>query len=410
VEIQALDRIGLLHDSLPHHQPSTDLNTAHARICTEKGVAMDTLYITTADGRPRPPRRLDRFPVFTEFSNNRVPQGSRLFRLKMNFESPISFEEFMRRALYDPQRGYYSRRITGVGKRGDFTTAPMLSEAPAKAIAAWATRAMRETGCRDLIEIGPGEGKLAASVLKYLPWHVRWKTRLHLVETSAPLAEFQRQRLGTKATWHASPADALAACDGKAVIFSNELVDAFPVRRFQKTPDGWRELAIAFETGGMARESLLPPAPLPDSAVFSPNHPLGQCIEVHDSYRRWLTGWLPHWKAGRMLTIDYGAEAETLYQRRPRGTVRAYLLQQRLEGPDIYQNIGRQDLTADVNFTDLMKWSAGWTVETTLKTLAEFIGNTTDRFLRDETGAGGAFFVLDQKRGDSDSIRQRNAL
>ncbi|MBC8126548.1 MAG: hypothetical protein H8M99_05310, partial [Gloeobacteraceae cyanobacterium ES-bin-144] len=50
VEIQALDRIGLLHDlfnTINHY----GLNTAHARICTEKGVAMDTLYITTLDGK-----------------------------------------------------------------------------------------------------------------------------------------------------------------------------------------------------------------------------------------------------------------------------------------------------------------------------------------------------------------------
>ena len=114
-----------------------------------------------------------------------------MFRLSM--PTPIPFEEFMRRALYDPERGYYSWRIAGVGKRGDFTTAPMLSEAPAKAIAAWAAGAMRETGCRDLIEIGPGEGQLAAAVLKCLPWHVRWKSRLHLVETSAPLAERQQK-------------------------------------------------------------------------------------------------------------------------------------------------------------------------------------------------------------------------
>ncbi len=49
VEIQALDRIGLLHDLL-HAINRHGLNTAHARICTEKGVAMDTLYITTPDG------------------------------------------------------------------------------------------------------------------------------------------------------------------------------------------------------------------------------------------------------------------------------------------------------------------------------------------------------------------------
>ena len=50
VEIQALDRIGLLHD-LFQAVNTHGLTTAHARICTEKGVAMDTLYLTTADGR-----------------------------------------------------------------------------------------------------------------------------------------------------------------------------------------------------------------------------------------------------------------------------------------------------------------------------------------------------------------------
>jgi [protein-PII] uridylyltransferase len=49
VELQALDRIGLLHD-LFHTINEYGLNTAHARICTEKGVAMDTLYITNAEG------------------------------------------------------------------------------------------------------------------------------------------------------------------------------------------------------------------------------------------------------------------------------------------------------------------------------------------------------------------------
>jgi len=49
VELQALDRIGLLHD-LFHTINEHGLTTAHARICTEKGVAMDTLYITTPQG------------------------------------------------------------------------------------------------------------------------------------------------------------------------------------------------------------------------------------------------------------------------------------------------------------------------------------------------------------------------
>jgi len=317
----------------------------------------------------------------------------------MRSPNPIPFEEFMQRALHDPESGYYSRRISGVGKRGDFTTAPMLSAAPAKAIAAWATRALRETGCRDLIEIGPGEGTLAAAVRKCLPWHIRWKTRLHLVETSTPLADLQKNRLGGLAVWHTSPEAVLAACSGRAVIFSNELVDAFPVRRFQKSDAGWCELTVVFDAQGNATESLMPPAPLPESSGFADSHPPRQWIEVHDSYGRWLQNWLPHWQAGRMLTIDYGSTADDLYLRRPQGTLRAYLFQQRLVGQDIYQNPGHQDLTADVNFTDLMNWSAPWMAKQNLQSFADFLhGHTTpaDHALTDPQGAGGAFQVLDQ--------------
>jgi SAM-dependent MidA family methyltransferase len=317
-------------------------------------------------------------------------------------QSPVRFDRFMERALYDPQHGYYARRITGIGRRGHFTTAPMLSAAPARAIAAWAARALRESGCHDLIEIGPGAGTLAAAVRHHLPWHVRWQTRLHLVETSPVLTALQQKLLGRRARWIRTLQQALAACGGRAVIFSNELVDAFPVRRFQHTTDGWRELAVAFDTNHRPCESLLPPAPLPPSSAFLQAHPPGQWIEVHDSYRAWLSAWLPAWHAGRLLTIDYGASAAHLYDRRPNGTIRAYLFHQRLDGPAIYDNPGRQDLTADVNFTDLADWSEPWTRACRLQPFHEFIQpyadprSPLDAALLDPHGAGGAFLVLDQ--------------
>ena len=79
-----------------------------------------------------------------------------------------------------------------------------------------------------------------------------------------------------------------------------------------------------------------------------------------------------------MLTIDYGGAAEDIYHRRPRGTIRAYLLQHRLEGPAVYENPGRQDLTADVNFTDLIEWSGDWAASGVLKSLGEFIAPFLD--------------------------------
>lgn len=322
----------------------------------------------------------------------------------MIFQGQVRFDAFMARALYDPEDGYYARQVSGIGRRGDFTTAPMLSAATGRAVAAWAARALRQSGCRDLIEIGPGQGTLAAAVLKYLPWSLRWRVRLHLVETSVPLQQRQRDLLGRRARWHATPAAALAACRGRAVVFSNELVDAFPVRRFQRTPDGWGELALDFADSHQVREVLLPPGPLPPSASFQQDHPLGQWIEVHAAYRHWLGEWLPAWQAGSMLTIDYGSTVDQLYYRRPRGTLRGYRHHQRLEGPAVYAQPGRQDLTADVNFTDLLDWARPWTTAATLRPFHEFLAATADpnhppdQALLAEHGAGGAFLVLEQNR------------
>ncbi len=112
---------------------------------------------------------------------------------------------------------------------------------------------------------------------------------------------------------------------------------------------------------------------------------------------------MPSWKAGRMLTIDYGADSNQIYHRRPRGTVRAYLLQQRLEGPAIYQNVGRQDITADVNFTDLQNWSQPWVDDQRIISFGDFLrgsgkhrGKEQDA-MSDDLGAGSAFLVLDQR-------------
>ena len=279
-----------------------------------------------------------------------------------------TIERFMARALHDPVRGYYARQIRSIGASGDFTTAPQLSEAPAKAIAAWIVRALRETKTRHIIEIGPGLGTLASQVIRRLPLATRLRTRYHLVESSPALAAQQKELLGNKVFHHTSILHALEACSGRAVMFSNELVDAFPARVFRKTAVEWHEIALKNNA-----EILLPSAPLPPSSVFSMDFPEGQTVEVHDSYRIWLETWLPAWKRGAMLTIDYGNTVEHLYHRRPRGTLRAYLLHQRVEGTAVFDNPGLQDITADVNFTDLAAWSTPWLTSSPVESFADFI-------------------------------------
>lgn len=315
-------------------------------------------------------------------------------------EEALRFDRFMDLALHDPERGYYARRIRGVGASGDFTTAPMMSGLLARGIAAWAAKSLAATGCRDLIEIGPGEGKLAAAVLKSLPWHRRWRTRLHLVETSRPLREKQQALLGNRAVWHDSLESALHACGGNACLYSNELIDAFPVRRFRL--EGWGISELFLIPGEVPREDWRPAESLPDSVQFAHSHRPGQILEIHESVQQWLGRWMPHWKKGAMLTIDYGAETAALYHRRPRGTLRGYLLQQRIEGHAVYQNPGRQDLTADVDFSDLAKWLHDLAPgSSTLASQHDFLlphlrpNQEPDQLLIHKDGAGTAFRVLD---------------
>ena len=301
-------------------------------------------------------------------------------------EDSVSFADFMAYALHDPVRGYYARRISDVGARGDFTTSAEISPALAKAVAVWAARELRETKCRDLIELGPGSGALAVAVWENLPWSLRWRTRLHLVESSVGLRARQRSRKELRhVQWHETVEAALAACGGRAGLYSNEFFDAFPVRVFGRQGSSWRELFVKKSEHGVMQEKFR---------------------EVN-AVRLWLENFQRVWKAGSMVAIDYGDLVETLYYRRLRGTVRGYLAQQRIEGEGIYQNIGRQDLTADVNFSDLMHWSHGFASRQKCETQREFLlphANSSHRgdvYAMDPLGVGSAFRVWHLRKQES---------
>jgi len=262
----------------------------------------------------------------------------------------IPFERWMGEALYHPDFGYYTANLRDIGRGGDFTTWPMRQDSLARGLARW-VRQHRDGG-RRLIEIGAGTGNLARSLQKSLGWWNR--PDYHIVEASPRLRARQRELLGGRAHWHETPQEALKACGGRALIFSNELVDAFPCQIFRKEGDGWLSLALRVENGKI--EEIWREAALPDSTFFGLSWLEGRRVEVHDSYRRWLNAWRPHWKAGCMLTIDYGAEATAFSARRPGGSLRAYAHHQRFEGHEAYLGFGIRDLTADVNFSDLIRW------------------------------------------------------
>lgn len=302
----------------------------------------------------------------------------------------IPFERFMHAALYHPEIGYYTTSIRTVGRTGDFSTWPSMDQSPGRTLAAWIGKS------RHVIEVGPGGGHLAASTLRHLGLLRRLRFRLHLVEISPILRDRQKTALrGRRATWHASLAEALDACHGHADIYSNELIDAFPCRVFVRQAGAWKELALRIE-GNSLRETLLD-ADLPQSTALDLPAAEGSRVEVHTAARDWIATWRPHWKSGRLLTIDYGGSARSIYHRRPAGTLRAYAHQQRLTGPDIYAAPGKRDLTADVNFDDLELWSSALHLQTTFRgTFQEFAARHRLPIPPPFTEAAQAFTVLEQ--------------
>ena len=342
----------------------------------------------------------------------------------------IPFDRYMREALYHPRFGYYARRVRTIGAGGDFSTSPTLHGALGRAVAAWAARRRTELGWRSswhLVELGGGGGQLADAVLRALGWWARRGLRYHVVDRSETLGREQRERLARwpAVTWHLEIETALSAADGRALVVSNEFVDAFPcVRLAWDGVGGWREVRVGWQPeSASAAERLGPWEPADEScrgmgsSVFASGDTVppasGQRVEWHRDYLRWLQDWTPRWRQGCLLTIDYGDELPALYHRRPAGTVRAYHRHHRLTGPEIYARFGQQDLTADVNFTDLRNWGAalglthaGYCEQTDFlrrwlppRYVRRHARDPRLAFLLDRQRAGGAFKVLEQRRG-----------
>ena len=274
----------------------------------------------------------------------------------------VPFDTFMAIAPHHPQDGYYTRNVRTIGSRGDFTTVPQLTPALGEAIGQWLREQADRRGWKrfNVIECGPGSGALASAVMKSFGWFGKRKVDLHLVETSEPLRAEQQKRV--RGTWHTTIEEALAAGEGRSLVYHNEFFDAFPCRVFRKESDDWTELHLEVIEGKLQEIFLPPTGPLPTSTIFAREWTTGQRVEVFESVREWMRGMAASWTSGAMLVVDYGGKTNEIYHRRPEGTLRAYRGQQRLTGDEVYELPGRQDITADVNFDDLAIWARefGW--------------------------------------------------
>lgn len=287
---------------------------------------------------------------------------ARLVVERIRAAGPISFAEYMRECLYHPQLGYYSKPESR--RFGDFYTSvdvhPIFGRLLARQLAEmWAELGRpREFSA---VEAGAGTGRLASQILDFaareLP-EFYGCVRYFAVERSSARRERHRTALGVHlengraVSAFELPRDIPAGC-----VFSNELLDAFPVHRVISERGALSEIYVSFNGKLFTEERG--PLSSPEIAKYFQEQQItlqeGQFAEVNLDACEWITDVGRRLGRGFVLTIDYGHEAAELYnERHMLGTLLAYSEHHATE--EFFERPGEQDLTAHVNFTALDLW------------------------------------------------------
>lgn len=288
---------------------------------------------------------------------------------KIKSAGPVNFGIFMEMALYCPEFGYYMKDSTKIGRSGDFYTSSHLHPI----FGAMLGRQMEEMwelmGKPDLfhvVEIGAGMGYAAKDMLTYLQQSAVSSqqpakeeffrcVKYNIIELNPAVKARQQELLSEfidKIRW---VSDLKELESVKGCFLSNELLDAFPVRLVEME-DELMEIYITVKDDNLIEIKRGCSDNIKNYfKEYSITFPDGYRTEVNLKLRDWLKEVSNKLLEGFIMTIDYGYPAMDYYsEERSRGTLLCYHQHQVNENP--YQNIGEQDITAHVNFSDLKKY------------------------------------------------------
>lgn len=244
----------------------------------------------------------------------------RALRDRIEAEGPITVEAYM-----EACNAYYYATRDPLGARGDFTTAPEISQMFGEMAGAALADCWKRSGAPAdaiYVELGPGRGTLAADALRVMRG-AGFGGEVCLVETSPVLRRKQAEAV-PGATWHDSVDDLPAR---PLLLVANEFLDSLPVRQSV----GGIERRVMVAAGGLAFDrdgDIVESSRARDEAIAS----IAICLAA---------------KGGAAIFIDYGHERSG-----PGDTLQAV---ERHGFAPVLSNPGEQDLTAHVDFESVAK-------------------------------------------------------
>jgi SAM-dependent MidA family methyltransferase len=276
----------------------------------------------------------------------------------------ISFHDYMNMCLYQDDLGYYMKSHSKIGKEGDFYTSSNIGPFMGQMLASRFAQYMTElTGSESfsITEWGSGTGKLALQILDELQlvYPALYNNLSYdIIEVSPYHQELQRELLrehlhkirfiDAQSWWKMPPLH-------NAIVFSNELLDAFPVHLIKKFNGQYQEVHVSYEQApGRFIEVLHPIREGDELATYLERYQIngaeGHRIEINLAADSWLRQMGSKLETGLLVTIDYGDEADELYaEHRHMGTLMCY--HKHLAHDNPYIHIGNQDITSHINFS-----------------------------------------------------------
>jgi SAM-dependent MidA family methyltransferase len=266
---------------------------------------------------------------------------------------PMPVWRYMEMCLTHPRYGYYVSRDP-LGREGDFTTAPEVSQMFGELLGLWAASVWKAIGSPSvfrLIELGPGRGTMMADALRALrvlpPMYQALS--IHLIEINPVLREKQKATLSSarNVAWHNSIDE---VPNGPGVILANEYFDVLPVHQVVKRETGWHERTVELDVNGSLVFGAAP-EPIPRFEVLLPPlvraAPIGAVFEWRPDAEIMKLATRVRDQNGAALIIDYGhlrSDAGDTFQAIARHSF-----------TDPLKNPGQADVTAHVDFQALVR-------------------------------------------------------
>ncbi len=234
-----------------------------------------------------------------------------LIQAEITENGPLTLDRYMELALLHPEFGYYQKQ-QAIGSKGDFITAPEISQMFGELIGLWCVDTWTKLGSPNqfaLVEMGPGRGILMEDIIRMtsrIP-EFQQAAQIHLVEASNRLQSLQKERLAAPhITWHKEFPN--LDKDLPVIVIGNEFLDALPVKQFKFSNGDWQEVAITLHDSELSYTHISSSARnLPEEGEE------GQIQEYSpaaDAFIQMLGNHI-QLSGGAALFIDYGPAEET---------------------------------------------------------------------------------------------------